>query len=342
MNRSVVANDVYERFCLRPTDFPSLATPCAHADEVELFCAKQSMAAYSVQPSLPFDQAHDFIPSRQRDEIKTRALSLSRLMTGWPDSGPESPLEQSQGYRAVASDRAGALLVWKGDHLVVAFRGTANWQDWIHNFSGRRVLPDFINERREIDLHKGFKGLAENIAPAVDELLAGYLGSRKSPSNLPPILTLCGHSLGGALALHYAARLASDPILRCAIRWGQRGRAGAIFRIGATYTFGAPRIGKGSVWEYISRPHYRLIVRGDPVPSTPPFCTDDFEGAYLDKPEDTPTQPVGTLGKIWKALKTKSRFGINLNSHDIESYVEAIEAKIAAKARDLPGPGSSA
>lgn len=322
-----VANDVYERYGLRWADFPSLVTPSAHSDEAELFCAKQSMAVYATYPNVPHAPSQDYIPSRQSEAIAARIFAVGRMIEGGGEA-PARSFEDEQGYHVVVSDRAGALLVWKHDHLVIAFRGTANWQDWIHNFTGAAITTDLVDLEDNIRLHKGFTGLAENIAPAVKELIAEF-SKRRGDRDPPPTLTLCGHSLGGALALNFAARLhrwIDDDF------WYDRFGRYPI-RLGATYTFGAPCIGKGRVWQVIHRPHYRLIVTGDPVPSTPPGFDSDFQAAYLAKPLENAKQPDGAFGKVVKGLWSKLQLNLDFGAHDIETYIDAIAEKIAAKAR---------
>jgi pimeloyl-ACP methyl ester carboxylesterase len=321
----IVANDVYQRYGLKWADFPSLATPSAHSDEAELFCAKQSMAVYAAYPNVPYAPAQDYIPSKQREAIAAGTFAVGRMIEGGGET-PARSFDEEQGYRVVVSDRAAALLVWKHDHLVIAFRGTANWQDWIHNFTGAAITTDLVDLDDNIRLHKGFTGLAENIAPAVKELIAEFLRKRgdHDPS---PTLTLCGHSLGGALALNFAARLR---------RWIDHDFLYDHFgrqpiRLGATYTFGAPRIAKGRVWQYIRRPHYRLIINGDPVPATPPGFDSDFEAAYLAKPLEKARQPNSKFGKIWKGIRLKLTPNLDFSAHDIETYIDAITEKIAAK-----------
>jgi pimeloyl-ACP methyl ester carboxylesterase len=319
-----VENDVYERYGLKWADFPTLITPSAHSDEAELFCAKQSMAVYGVYPHLPHAPDHDYVPSRNREAMEAGTFAVARMIEGAGDV-PAPSFEGEQGYRLVVSDRAGALLVWRNDHLVIAFRGTANWQDWIHNFAGDRIVQDLVGLNEELELHKGFTGLAVNIAPAVHELIGEFLkmrGSRKPP----PILTLCGHSLGGALALNFAARMYPRADYR-----GWRELDEYPIRVGATYTFGAPRIGKGPVWRYIRRPHYRLIVHGDPVPRAPPFCTDDYEATYFEKPSSEAKQPKNTPLKILKAILARWKPSFDVSAHDIENYIDAIQLKIDAK-----------
>lgn len=327
-----VANDVYERYGLKWADFPTLVTPSAHSDEAELFCAKQALAVYAAYPNAPHAPAHDYIPSRIREAIAGGAFDMRRMIEGGAD-GPSPSFESEQGYRVVTTDRAGALLVWKNHHLVIALRGTANWQDWIHNFTGETVTTDLIEADDSVQLHKGFTGLAENIAPAVKELVAEFLRVRDGRDPIPA-LTLCGHSLGGALALNFAA------MLKIRNRWQDDcfwiyHLERRPFHLGATYTFGAPCIGKGQIWRFIRRPHYRLIVRGDPVPSTPPGCTPDFQATYLEKATQPAIQPETAFGKLRKAVATRfiPRLGFSVAAHEIEAYIEAIERKIAAKSR---------
>lgn len=322
-----VANDVYERYGLKWADFPSLVTPSAHSDEAELFCAKQAMAVYAAYPNTPHAPSQDYIPSRQREAIAAQVFAIRRMIEGGGEAPPRS-FEAEQGYRVVVSDRAGALLVWRHDHLVVAFRGTASWQDWIHNFTGTPITTDLVDLEDDVQLHKGFTGLAENITPAVKELVSEFSkirGDRESPVTL----TLCGHSLGGALALNFAMRLRREIDDEF---WYDRFPRYPV-RLGATYTFGAPRIGRGSVWKFIRRPHYRLIVRDDPVPSTPPNFESDFQAAYLAKSSEKAKQPDGTVRKIIKGAWSKVKPGIDFSAHDIESYIDAIQEKINAKAQ---------
>ena len=322
-----VENDVYDRYGVKWADFPSMITPSAHSDEAELFCAKQAMAVYGVYPNAPHAPQNDYIPSRNRGAIQARTFSVERMIEGGADL-PTDSLEAEQGYRVILADKAGALMVWKQDNLVVSFRGTANWQDWIHNFASAGIRTDLAKVSDELELHKGFTGLAENLAPAVRELIIEFLKtrSRRAPT---PTLTLCGHSLGGALALNFAARMQHWMERRHWDSWHHLDHDTPL-RMGATYTFGAPRIGKGQVWQYIRRPHYRLIIRGDPIPKTPPLCTDDYEAVYLEKPSVPPRQPKNTFKKIKAALSTKL-LPFDVNAHDIENYIEAIQQKIAAK-----------
>ncbi len=324
-----IENDVYDRYSLKWADFPTLITPSAHCDEAELFCAKQSLAVYAAYPNTT-TPTHDYIPSRIGNAISEGAFELRRMIEEGKDDSSSS-FEVEQGYRTIVTDQAGALLIWKQDHLIIAFRGTANWQDWIHNFTCEVMTRENIENGDSVRLHKGFKGLAENIAPAVIELIGDFLRMRKKNKQVPT-LTLCGHSLGGALALNFAAILKKWRPWTEDYLWPLHIDQ-CPYRLGATYTFGAPRIGKGRIWGVIQRPHYRLVVSGDPVPSLPLGYTSDFQATYLEKSSQPAIQPKTNFGKIMRAATTlvTQKFAFSLTSHYIESYIDSIERKVAAK-----------
>ena len=327
-----VANDVYERYGLKWADFPRSVVPSAHTDEAELFCARQSFAVYGVYPSQPHRLKIDYIPSRARRLIEERFFRVSGMIEGGEDLGGTS-LEARRGFRSVASDQAGALFLWEENRLIVAFRGTANWQDWIHNYA-RPPVRWQLEDGEFIELHRGFNGLAVNLFPAVMQLLREFALARGSGAEIE--LTLCGHSLGGALALNFGLLFAEgahrsvDNVSR-EIFYRHHGDNPEVKLI-STYSFGAPRLGKGDVWKAVERPHFRLIVRGDPVPRTPPGYDDDFEAVYLEKPGKAAAQPRGPAGMIAKAVgSVMPRVGVDFSAHDIEGYIEAVERKIAAK-----------
>ncbi|MGO8868495.1 MAG: lipase family protein [Alphaproteobacteria bacterium] len=323
-----VANDVYQRYGLKWADFPHLITPSAHSDEAELFCARQSLAVYGVYPNTPHAPGRDYIPSRLREAIAARTFSVAAMIERGADLGG-ARFEAPQGFRTVVTDQAGALLVWEDKHLIIGFRGTANWQDWIHNLTKTPIAADTIEADSSYRLHKGFTGLASNLFPAVTELIEAFARARGGRGR-DIHLTICGHSLGGALALNFAAQWRRD--------WESEYRHWRLVdehvpRLAGTYTFGTPRIGTGEIWRMIVRPHYRLIVRGDPVPMTPPNFASDFQATFLEKPSKAAVQPKGVMGMAKRALGSLApRIGFDVEAHEIEGYIEAIERKIASKA----------
>jgi|GEM_PF-1678029 len=122
-----VENDVYERYAFKLENLPSLITPSEHSDEMELVCAQLSRAVYGVYLNTP--PAYDYIPSQHREEFKkAHKFKLEQFFDeNWkPHTAEETGAEGDKEYCTVVSDRAGALMVWQENHLIVAFRGTAN------------------------------------------------------------------------------------------------------------------------------------------------------------------------------------------------------------------------
>lgn len=127
-SRAIVKNDVYGRHNIELIDFHPPITPSAHSDEMELFCAKQSLAVYATYPSLPHDPEHDYIPSLKSDAFAKGMVSLTEIiqtagLATIPTDGTSQPEDDdpsaygNSGYRSFVSDKAAALLVWKGTLL---------------------------------------------------------------------------------------------------------------------------------------------------------------------------------------------------------------------------------
>lgn len=125
-------------------------------------------------------------------QSRLSALNYTAVPIGnW--SGPGT-----QGYLALGAQQA-----------VLAFRGTEP-DDWADLFINLNLLP--APESGDAMVHEGFQKALNGVWSQVEAAL---------PSGLP--LLICGHSLGGALALLAASRLAARSPRVC--------------------TFGAPRVG---------------------------------------------------------------------------------------------------
>lgn len=326
-----VSEQLYRRYGISLTDIPDTATPHTHSDELELFCAKQCLAAYTTYNIKNPYYDHDHIPSKYNQFIYNGSLNINGML-GRAEEDVVPPLDAESGYRVLESDRAGALIIWNNKSIVIAFRGTASWQDWMHNLNCSLVKSQNNYANNSIQLHKGFLGLSENISPSVFDFIEQFLKMRKSDKFTRPInLYVCGHSLGGALALNFAAQIGRYASYDYRFGRNSVNIGGSYVKIASTYTFGSPRIGRGEIWEYVRRPHYRLIVSGDPVPKFPLNLDDDFEAAYLANPFDDVACPTGAGFSILKAMKAKYVPTFSLTAHDIENYIEAIQKKIARK-----------
>ncbi|TDB54282.1 lipase family protein [Photorhabdus khanii] len=141
---------------------------------------------------------------------------------------------------------------------VVSWRGTASWRDALTDTTfqplelscddEKALCSEFIHHGK---VHKGFWeafNLVEKLTVPGDENLMVFneildLAKRKK-------LFICGHSLGGALALLHSAQLKEhNPCL---------------------YSYGMPRtLTRSAVEELSSIIHYRHVNEDDPVPSVP-------------------------------------------------------------------------
>jgi hypothetical protein len=126
-------------------------------------------------------------------------------------------------------------------HAVLAFRGSdpVTLPNWITDVVVRLV------EREEYDgrVHHGFSSVLKRTWHMIEPIL-------EKTGDKPLFLT--GHSMGGALAVLTACRLAKV------------GR-----RPVATYTFGSPRVGDRAFCTGYKLPTYRVVNRLDLVPELP-------------------------------------------------------------------------
>jgi pimeloyl-ACP methyl ester carboxylesterase len=152
-------------------------------------------------------------------------------------------------------------------HAVLAFRGTdpVTLPNWLTDAVVRLV------ERGEYEgrVHLGFSSVLRRTWSKIEELLEG---AQDKP------LFLTGHSMGGALAVLTACRLAK--LRRPAI---------------ATYTFGAPRVGDPAFCDAYAHATYRVVNRLDLVPEMPMASLKRLLPA---KPRFTNEKILGQLKKI--------------------------------------------
>ncbi|MGC4032425.1 MAG: lipase family protein [Tepidisphaeraceae bacterium] len=126
-------------------------------------------------------------------------------------------------------------------HAVLAFRGTdpITLPNWVTDAVVRLIACDDYHGR----VHSGFHNALRRTWQKVETIL-------EQVCDKPLFIT--GHSLGGALAVLTACRLA------------KAGRPPV-----ATYTFGVPRVGDPSFCDGYLLPTYRVVNRLDLVPEMP-------------------------------------------------------------------------
>lgn len=114
----------------------------------------------------------------------------------------------------VATDTS-AFLASKDSHLVLSFRGTSGWKNFLTDVQLRKVSADWAKG----SVHGGFKSALDTVWPQITNELG-------DPGQQQKDLWVTGHSLGAALAQLAALRLQKEG-----------------YRVQAAYTFGTPRVG---------------------------------------------------------------------------------------------------
>lgn len=207
----------------------------------------------------------------------------------------------------------GFLGIGKG-HAVLAFRGTnpLTLPNWLTDVVVKLVERDHYTGR----VHRGFSSALHRSWNRLEHHLEHV---RDRP------LFLTGHSMGGALAVLAACRLAKDGLAPT-----------------ATYTFGAPRVGDRSFCAGYKLPTYRVVNRLDLVPELPLASVKRLLPA---KPRLTNEKILGKLkqaagrmrcyGHV-KTLVYLSRDGkITLNA-DVEPWhAEAVARAIATRGKSF-------
>lgn len=166
-----------------------------------LFC-RFSLAAYSQGDP------------RQVNGLNTRQLSNdTRLPRGFTNN---------------PTDTQCLLCLWNND-VVVAFRGTENARDVLTDLTGV-LVPCADSEGR---VHTGFQQSLNVIYPEILHGISQLPQVSGDGTQGPRRIFVCGHSLGGALAVLFANRLQQLSATT----------AGNIPRIAKIFTYGSPRVG---------------------------------------------------------------------------------------------------
>ena len=135
--------------------------------------------------------------------------------------------------------------------IVIAFRGSQEIKDWMTN--ARFLMEDlcWTNGHGVAAVHAGFLKAIESVIGEVTHQ------ARNLITAFPGVpVYLCGHSLGGALAL------------LCALDFKRQH-----LRLDGVFTFGAPRVGNKSFAEIYNQSlkdiTFNFVAEGDPVPLVP-------------------------------------------------------------------------
>jgi|GEM_PF-974104 len=144
--------------------------------------------------------------------------------------------------------------------MVVAFRGTETgaFEDFITDAKAKLIEPGWTAVTG-LEVHTGFHDALESSWSVVEQVLEGAVTADKP-------IWLCGHSLGGALAVLTAHRLATHGV---SVSGGLKKPM-----LGALYTYGQPRCGNEAFVDElestIGNRYYRSVNNRDVVPLVPP------------------------------------------------------------------------
>ncbi len=163
-----------------------------------------------------------------------------------------------------ADDQVSIGLICQVDQagdVVIAIRGTEGILEWIHDAEFLLVpCPFLVGAGRTEDgftaMYESLRSEPEPDSPTVVDALA----TLQFPHPVSSV-TICGHSLGGALATLLALDVAAN----------------TAFNDPAVYSYGSPRTGDSlfaSTYNQVVKKSYRIANRLDIVPTLPPV---DYE-----------------------------------------------------------------
>ena len=142
-------------------------------------------------------------------------------------------------------------------NVAIAIRGTEGTLEWIHDADFLSVPCPFLSGAGHTE--DGFTAMYESLRTAVASNSPTVVSAlAKLPFPIPvSSVTICGHSLGGALATLLALDVAAN----------------TVFKNPSVYTFGSPRTGDSlfaSTYDQVVKNSYRVANRLDIVPTLPP------------------------------------------------------------------------
>lgn len=148
--------------------------------------------------------------------------------------------------------------------VVIAFRGTKDFDDWMTDLKATPVsFPWIFTSGPDVgDIHAGFGHSLVDAWDQIKRAIGDLIPTPDVAPNIPqqPTLWLTGHSLGGALAVLTAAAFSmwSDAPIRS---------------VNGVYTFGQPRVGLfrfcGNYDHLLSTKTFRFVNNQDLVPRVP-------------------------------------------------------------------------
>ena len=209
-------------------------------------------------------------------------------------------------------------IFWNKFTVVVSFRGTREIVDWsIANLKAFPVLLRDCPEAPDVFVHRGFQRTLDygdkttelRSLDAIIEYLKEYdLLNRK--------IVITGHSLGGALAILFAAKFRS--LFPYVVE----------SNLEQVITFGSPAVGLSRFKEFygdLAEKTIRVVNNADAVPFTPPFFYKHV-GTEIWLQKSGVSTNVGWPERIKNALK--GPFSKLASDHSMTAYIEQLKKEI--------------
>jgi len=190
-----------------------------------------------------------------------------------------------------------ALVLSRPSILIIAFRGTDDYKDWLTNVNILPCTTPWGN------VHSGFWSATETVWPEIREALSELREGEQT-------LWLTGHSLGAAMAVLASVKLAAEERLEVA----------------GIYTFGQPRIGtvsfRNAYDQQLRNKLFRFETPRDEVPNQPGGYFTVGTLKYLDR-----YGKLQTDRKFWWKFRDQLRrdsLGL-LGEHSMLEYLRIVE-----------------
>ena len=217
-------------------------------------------------------------------------------------------LDTDQGFSVITRDRIVVIITKVHDVIFISLRGTTLcFADFKADLDARKVrYPVGLGD--SVRLHRGF---FDAVLDCYDEVME-RVHELRGPDT--PIY-VTGHSLGGAMAAIFYAKLAERRSLN------QRRESHAT----ACYTFGMPRFGDLSAKSFLPAPHH-VFNQFDAIPTLPPsfmgFADCGNERCIDARPEVIPIISKGNAGfRKSKGIATL----LGVSDHRMEKYLERLD-----------------
>ena len=324
---------IFDRLKIDVYNFPNIENKAAHSKEIAAMAVRVAAASYALT-SLP-DASTSAPVADQGPNIPFQMLKRelaagrrSRHVDWIADEGGANSF-------SVNVVGGGAFGILVGDTIFVGFRGTSNVADWSINLFGLtktgplRIppLPKFDHHLRcgtnylekHAAIHAGFYRISQALRQPVDfeldKLRNNY--AKRNVGGQEISVILCGHSLGGALALACGMHLHNHH--------------------DAVYTFGMPRVSSAGILAMLPPNHFRYTLEGDPVPKLPfqslgffhdmpSINLDPYHG--LPKPTWVAKAIRGfASSKSWLGAAGASAKAVFASEHDMELYADTVMAQ---------------